>query len=327
MRRLKCLIAVGGLAAVLLTAGFLAAAQPPSSVRRIGYLTQTSGAGAGYQSFRQELGKLGYVEGKNIEIEYGSANTKPRIEALATRFIQQKLEVLVTIGIETTQVVQKTTKTVPIVFAFGGDPIEGGLVKSLARPSGNLTGISWMTFELGAKQLELLKEAVPRISRVAVLLDLKFPGKKRELTETLRTMGDLGVILEFHRVRDKIEYDIVFDDILTGRDNALLVFPSPRTMEHRHQIANFAIKHRLPSMFGWREYAEAGGLISYGPNRAEALRRVAVCVDKILKGTKPGDLPVEQPTKFELVINLKTAKALGLKIPPHLLMEADKVIE
>jgi putative ABC transport system substrate-binding protein len=303
------------------------AQQPVSNVRRIGYLTQASEPGATYKAFRQELRDLGYMEEKNIHIDYRSAEIQPHLDKLAADLVGRKLDVIVTIGGKTTQTVQKATKNVPIVFTLSGDPIESGFVESLARPRANLTGITWMAFELGGKRLELLKEAASKVSRVAVLSNPANRGEFHELRETRSTAQNLGMTLLYFRVRDKIEFDFAFNDIPKEKANGLVVFPEERTMEYRHQIAEFAIKHRLPSMFGWREYVEAGGLMAYGPNRTESLKRIAVYVDKILKGVKPADLPVEQPTKFELVINLKTAKQIGLTIPPNVLARADRVIK
>jgi putative tryptophan/tyrosine transport system substrate-binding protein len=319
-------IAVGMLAVVFVAAAALAEAQLPSKVRTIGYLTQASGPETGYKIFRQELHDLGYVEGSNVVIEYRSAETRPHLDNAAASLLQKKVDVIVTIGGRAIQTIQKATKTVPIVFTLSGDPIESGFVESLARPGANLTGITWMAFELSGKRLELLKEAAPKVSRVAALINPTHPGEKRESMEAWSTARSLGMTLLYHRVRDKIEYDFAFNDIPSQKANGLLVFPEEKSMEHRQQIADLAIKHRLRSMFGWREYVEAGGLMAYGPNRAESLRRIAVYVDKILKGAKPTDLPVEQPMKFEFIINLKTAKQIGLTIPPNVLARADKVI-
>ncbi|HSE90566.1 MAG TPA: ABC transporter substrate-binding protein [Candidatus Binatia bacterium] len=319
------LIAVG-LLAVFVTAPSLAEAQSPSKLRTIGYLTQATGPGAAYQIFRQELRNVGYVEGKTIEIEYRSAEIQPHLDKAAASLLSKKVEVIVTIGGRALRTLQNATKTVPIVFTLSGDPIESGFVESLARPGANLTGITWMAFELAGKRLELLKEAAPKVSRVAVLTNPTHPGEYRESQEARKTARSLGMTLLYHRVRDKIEYDFAFNDIPSEKADGLLVFPEEKSMEHGQQIADFAIKRRLPSMFGWREYVEAGGLIAYGPNRAESLRRIAVYVDKILKGAKPKDLPVERPTRFELVINLRIAKQIGLTITPNVLARADKVI-
>jgi len=213
------------------------------------------------------------------------------------------------------------------VFAYSGDPIVAGFAKSLGRPGGNMTGITWLAFELAGKRLEILKEAAPRISRVAVLANPAHPGEERELAETEQAARAVGATVRYHRVRATADFHAAFDAIARDSTDAILAFPDGVTMAHRRQVAEFATKHRLPSVFGWREYVEAGGLMAYGPNRRETARRVAMYVDKILKGAKPADLPIEQPTKFELVINLKTAKALGLTIPQPLLVRADQVIE
>jgi putative ABC transport system substrate-binding protein len=219
------------------------------------------------------------------------------------------------------------TETVPIVFSFSGDPVEAGYVKSLGRPAGNITGITWLAFELVGKRLEFLKEVVPRVSRVAVLANPAHPGEQRELGETERTARAVGATVEYHQVRRTEEFLTAFDAIIRDGVNALVVFPDFVTLGHRREIAEFATKYGLPSVFGWREYVEAGGLMSYGPNRLETAKRLALYVDKILKGAKPADLPVEQPTKFELVINLKTAKAPRLTIPQSVRLRADQVIQ
>jgi putative tryptophan/tyrosine transport system substrate-binding protein len=316
-----------GIGVVHLVFFLSAQTQSASKLHTIGYLTEASEPGAGYEMFRQELRNLGYVEGSNITIEYRSAETQPHLDKLATELLQKKADVIVTIGGRAIRTIQKTTKTVPIVFTLSGDPIESGFVKSLARPGANLTGITWMAFELAGKRLELLKEAAPKVSRLAVLVNSTQGGELREWIKTRVTAGSLGITLHRHRARDKTEYDFAFNYIPSENPDGLLVFPEEKSVEHRQLIADFAIKHRLPSMFGWREYVEAGGLMAYGPNRAESLKRIAVFVDKILKGTKPADLPVEQPTKFEFVINLNTAKQIGLRVPPNVLARADRVIK
>ena len=203
-------------------------------------------------------------------------------------------------------------KTVPVVFGFSGDPVEAGLVKSLARPEANMTGITMLAFELVGKRLEVLKENVPKVSRVAVLSSPAHPGEQRELAETQKTARNLGIILLYHQLNSGADVNAAIDATIKDNAHALLAFPDPVTNAHRGQIMDFAIKHRLPSVFGTGEFVEAGGLMSYGPDHNALWRRLAVYVDKILKGAKPADLPVEQPTKFELVINLKTAKQIGL---------------
>ncbi len=321
--------------AVILALGLIllplvAGAQQPPEVRRIGYL-QADVSGLSYSAFyeilRQGLRDLGYVEGRNLVIEYRSGGEdRARLAELAAELVRLKVEVIVTPG-GATWAAKGATETVPIVFSYSGDPIEAGFVKSLSRPGGNMTGITWLAFELVGKRLEFLKEAAPRASRVAIVSNPAHPGEQREFRETERTARAVAWTVQSHQVRTTPDFHAAFDAIVRDKADALLVFPDPVTMVHRHQMAEFAAKHRLPSVFGWREYVEAGGLMSYGPNRLETAKQLAVYVDKILKGRKPADLPVEQPTKFELVINLKTAKALGLTIPQTLLLRADQVIE
>jgi putative ABC transport system substrate-binding protein len=323
-RRITVLVVTTALLSVAPFAG----AQQPAKARRVGYLTQASGPKAGYEIFREELRSLGYREGTDITFGYRSAETQLDLDKGAATFLHQPVDAIVTIGGRATRAAKEATKTVPIVFTLSGDPIDSGFVESLARPGANLTGITSMAFELAGKRLEILKEVAPKISRLAVLLNPTTPGEYVELREARATAGSLQMTLLIHRrVRNQLEYDFAFASIRSDQPHGLLVFPDDVTMDYRRQIAEFAIKHRLPSMFGWREYVEAGGLMSYGPNRAESLKRVAVCVDKILRGAKPTDLPVEQPTKFELVINLKTAKQIGLTIPPNVLARADRVIK
>ncbi len=312
----------------LILAPLAAEAQRPSEVRRIGYLQAgVSGLPSSfYEILREGLRDLGYVEGRNIIIEYRSGEDRLRVAELAAELVRLNVEVIVTPG-AATSAAKRATETVPIVFSYSGDPMEAGFVKSLARPGGNMTGITWLAFELVGKRLELLKEAAPRASRVAILSNPAHPGEQRELRETERTARAVGSMVQYHQVRTTADFHAAFDAIVRDKADALLVFPEGVTMTHRQQLAEFATKQRLPSVFGWREYAEAGGLMSYGPNRVETAKRLAVYVDKILKGRKPADLPVEQPTKFELVINMKTAKALGLTIPQTLLLRAAQIIE
>jgi len=314
-------------AAAVLTSGHMAEAQKPTKVRRVGFLTAT-GAGQQnfYEVFRKGLRELGYTEGHNIVIEYRSAESRTRLAELATELVQWKADVIVAAG-GAAGPAKMATDTIPIVFLFSGDPIEAGLVVSLARPGGNMTGITWLAFELVGKRLELLKEVVPRVSRVAVLASPAHPGEQRELMETQSTARALGTTLQYHQVTASADVERAFDAIIKENANALLAFPDPVTSRHRKQIAEFAVQNRLASVFGFREYIESGGLMSYGPSRDEPQRRIAVYVDKILKGAKPADLPVELPMKFEFMINLKTAKQIGLTIPPNVLARADKVIK
>lgn len=272
------------------------------------------------------LRDLGYVEGQNIKIEYRGHEDRSQLAGLATELVREKVELIVTQGFAT-RAAQTAAVTVPIVFGFSGDPVEAGLVKSLARPGGNMTGITMLAFELVGKRLEVLKEAIPRVSRVAVLSSPAHPGEQRELSESQTTARNIGVTLLHHHVNNTADVNAALDATIKDNANALLAFPDPVTSSHRGQIADFAAKQRLPSIFGWSDYVEAGGLMSYGPDHNALWRRLAVYVDKILKGAKPTDLPVEQPKKFELVINLKTAKQIGLTIPPNVLARADEVIK
>ena len=321
------LVAVA-LALVLLGTSPTAEAQRPPEVRRIGYLgggidRQPAGF---YETLLEGLRDLGHVEGRNLIIEYRSGDNRARLDELAAELVRLKVEIIVVPG-ATTAAAKRATDTIPIVFAYSGDPIVAGFVKSLGRPGGNMTGITWLAFELVGKRLEILKEAAPRVSRVAVLANPAHPGEERELAETEQAARALGATVRYHQVKTTADIHVAFDAIARDSTNAILAFPDGVTMAHRRQMAEFAAKHRLPSVFGWREYVEAGGLMAYGPNRRETARRLAVYVDKVLKGAKPADLPVEQPSKFELVINLTTAKALGLQIPQSLLLRADHVIQ
>ncbi len=315
-------------AATILASVPLAEAQKPTKVRRVGFLTVATGVGqqGNYDVFRQGLRELGYAEGQNILFEYRSSDDRSRLAELATELVQWKAEVIVAAG-GAAGPAKKATNTIPIVFLSSGDPVEAGYIASLARPGGNMTGITWLAFELVGKRLELLKEVVPSASRVAVLASPAHPGEQRELMETQTTARTLGTTLQYHQVRASTDVDQAFDAIIKEKANALLAFPDPVTLGHRKQIADFAAQNRIPSVFGFREYVESGGLMSYGPSRDEPQRRIAVYVDKILKGAKPADLPVELPMKFEFIINLKTAKQIGLTIPQSVLFRADKVIK
>jgi ABC-type uncharacterized transport system substrate-binding protein len=302
-------------------------AQKPPTVRRIGFLgSAASGLLLSYEVFRQSLRELGYVDGHNIVIEYRTAEGRPRLLELANEPVREKVEVIVAGGGPAARSAKDATKIIPIVFTTSGDPVESGYVDSLARPGGNMTGMSWLSFELVGKRLELLKEAMPRVSRVAILSNPQHPGEQRELRETQSTARAMGMTLDYYQTRTSAEFDAAYDAISKQNVNGLLVFPEAVTLANRQGIIGFAAKRRLPSMLGWKEFVEAGGLMSYGPNRDESFRRIAVYVDKILKGTKPADLPVELPIRFELVINLKTAQQIGATISPNVLARADKVI-
>ena len=301
-------------------------AQQTTKVRKIGFLSQAGMFPVNVDAFRQGMRELGYIEGQNIIIEYRSAELGNQLTQLANELVQQKVEVIVTSG-PAARPAKMATETIPIVFNFSGDPVEAGLIDSLARPGKNMTGITQLSFELVGKRLEILKETVPGVSRVGVLASPLHPGEQRELRETQSTARDLGTALQYNQVKNTSEVGAAFDTIIKEKANALLVFPDPVTNGHHTQIVEFAVKHRLPSMFGRKEPVGAGGLMSYGPNLEELFRRIPVQVDKILKGANPAELPVEQPMKFELVINMKTAKQIGITIPPNVLARADKVIK
>jgi len=314
------------LGVLLLTLSFPVNAQQQKKIPRIGFLSAAAPPGTPYESFRRGLRDLGYVEGQNIAIEYRSGEGTPRLTELATDLVQLKVDLIVAQG-QAALTAKTAVRAVPVVFGLSGDPVDAGLIDGLARPGGNMTGITFLAFELVGKRLELLKEAVPKISRVAVMAYPGHPGEERELKETQLTAQALKIVLHYLSVTNPTDIDKAFGVIAKEHTDAILAFPDPITMAHRTQIAEFAVKRRLPSVFGWKDYVEAGGLMSYGPNLDESWRRVAVHVDKILKGAKPADLPAERPAKFEFVINLKTAKLIGLTIPPNVLARADKVIK
>jgi putative ABC transport system substrate-binding protein len=307
-------------------------AQQATKVPRIGYL---SGGDAALESTRSEgirlaLRELGYMEGQNIAIEYRYAEGKQeRLFELAAELVRLKVDIIVTAGATyTVQMAKVAAETIPIVMVGQGiDPVEAGVVESLARPGGNVTGITNLTTELGGKRLELLKEAVPKLARVAVLYHPVNPSSVLEVKEVLpAAAGALGLTVRSWEVRNADWFDRVFAALNKQRPDGLYV-PVDALMTANHKrIVGFALKSRLPSMYGNREAVDAGGLMSYGAHLADSYRRVADFVDKILKGAKPADLPVERPKKFELVINLKTAKQIGLTIPPNVLAIADEVI-
>jgi putative ABC transport system substrate-binding protein len=321
-----------GLAAMLLSLSFPIEAQQPKRVPRIGYLSaqDLARASTGSEAIRLALRELGYIEGQNIAIEYrhseGKSNRDPE---LAAELVRLKVDVIIAAGGDRLVLATKNaTKTIPIVMVGTvSDPVETGLVESLARPGGNVTGLTSLTRELGGKRLELLKEAVPKVSRVALLYDPATPAAV-EVREFLPAAArELGLTLRSWEVRDADGLDGVFAAINKERTDGFYV-PSNRLMAaNAKRIAGFALKNRVPSMHGNREAVNAGGLMYYGADLRDSYRRVATYVDRILKGAKPADMPVEQPTKFELVINLDTAKQIGLTIPPHVLARADRVIK
>jgi ABC-type uncharacterized transport system substrate-binding protein len=315
---------------VLLAVAVIAAAQQPTKVPRIGYLTATSlsAIAARVEAFRQGLRELGYVEGKNIVIEwrYGEGKSD-RLPALAAELVRLKVDVIVTSGSETTGHAKEATVTIPIVMAQDRDPVGSGHITSLARPGGNITGLSNFAPEISGKQLGLLKEIIPRFVRAAVIGTSIIPGHTQVLKETELAAGALGVKFQYLDVLNFKDIETAFRAASKGRADAVLVLSGPIFNSERTQVVELAAKSRLPAIYSIREYVEAGGLMSYGVSEADLFRRAATYVDKILKGRKPADLPVEQPTKFEFIINLKAAKQIGLMIPQKVLARADKVIK
>src|SRR5437773_9567619 len=319
---------------VLLAVAVIAEAQQPKKVSRIGYLSSFHPASESARSegIRLALRELGYIEGQNITIEYRYAEGKnDRLSEVAAELVRLKVDIILTAGgTGIIQAAKNATKTIPIVMTGGGsDPVEAGLVESLARPGGNVTGLSTLARELGGKRLELLKEAVPKLVRVAVLYDpANSPGTTREVKEVLPVAARaLGLTIQPWEVRAAEDFDKVFAAISKWRPDGLYVGSrNPLMAAYEKRIVGFALESRLPSAYDRREAVDAGGLMSYGADLADRYRRIATYVDKILKGAKPADLPVEQPTKFEFIINLKAAKQIGLTIPPNVLARADKVI-
>jgi putative ABC transport system substrate-binding protein len=311
-----------------------AAAQQPKKVPLIGYLTslETARESGRAEGIRLALRERGYIEGQNIATEYRYAEGKrDRLPELAAELVRLKVDIIVVAGGPTPiRAAKNATKTIPIVMAGGGaDPVEAGLVESLARPGGNVTGLTTLSRELGGKRLELLKEAVPKIARVAVLYDPAFPGVVLEVKEDLPVAARaLGLTLQPWEVRAADGFEKVFATLNKQRPDGLYVpAASPLISANQKRIVGLALKSRLPSMYNRSDFVDAGGLMSYGADLADSYRRVAYYVDRILKGTKPADLPVEQPMKFEFVINLKTANQIGLTIPQWTLMKATKVIQ
>ncbi len=322
---------------VALGLGFLApplaaVAQQPGKVYRIGVLVNVSPTTPEivrlWEAFAEGMRERGYIEGQNFVIERRS--TEGRVErspSHAAELVSLKVDLIVAVGTPTALAAKQATSAIPIVMMYVVDPVEAGIVDSLARPGGNVTGVAFGAgLEIVGKYLELLKEAVPKVSRVAVLSNPASSLNAAYLRETQAAARVLGVTLQFYEVRDPNEFEGAFTTMTKARAGALLVLPHPFTYVHAGQIADFAAKSRLPAVYPFRESVEAGGLMAYAANAPDMFRRAATYVDKILKGAKPADLPVEQPTKFELVINLKTAKALGLTIPQSLLGRADEVI-
>jgi putative tryptophan/tyrosine transport system substrate-binding protein len=318
------------LGAMLLALGFPAEAQQPTKIPRIGFVTgqSPSSISARAEAFRQGLLVLGYAEGKNIVIEYRYAEGKfDRLAALAAELVRLKVDVIVTGGPGVTRLAKEATVIIPIVMAWDSDPVGNGFVASLARPGGNITGLATLAPEISGKQLELLKDIVPGLSRVAVLGSSNEPANRQSLTEIELAAGGLGVKLQYLDVLSSKDIETAFGAATKSRAQAFLALASRVVNFQRAQIAALAVKSRLPAIYYAAEFVEDGGLMSYGASITDLFRRAATYVDKILKGAKPADLPVEQPTKFEFIINLKAAKQIGLTISPNVLARADKVIK
>ena len=324
---------IGTLAGGLLAAPRASEAQQAAKIARIGLLAGNLAASPPHVlgAFLQGLRDLGYVEGRNVVIEYRDAEGRfERLPALAAELVALKVDVILAPPTLNALAAKQATTAIPIVFIGAADPVQSGLVTSLARPGGNVTGLSALTPELVSKCLELLKQAVPGVSQVAVLWQPGFQGERTEkdmLTRVEVAARALGVRLHFVEAQGPADFDKAFSDMTRVRAGALTVLTSSMFFAERRRLVDLAAKNRLPAVYTWREFVDAGGLMSHGPDLADMWRRAATYVDKILKGAKPGDLPVEQPTKFELVINLKTAKALGLTIPQSVLGRADEVIQ
>jgi putative ABC transport system substrate-binding protein len=314
--------ALGGAAAWPL----VARAQQP--VRRIAYLTPSNLNPAFVKAFKDALRDLGWVEGRNVAIELRFAEDKPeRLPELASELVALKPDVIAAAGTLAPLAAKRATSTIPIVMIASGDPLGTGLAASLARPGGNVTGLSLMVPDIGGKRLELLKELLPQISQVAVLWDAANPYPENVFRETQIAARVLGITIQSLEVKGPDDFNYAFELAKRQRPDTLIAVEDPLTITHRHRIVDFAANSQLPAIYGLREFVEVGGLMAYGANLLDLMRRSAEYIDKILRGGKPADMPIQQPTKFALVINLKTAKALGTNMPPTLLARADEVIE
>ncbi|MBM2806335.1 MAG: transporter substrate-binding protein [Deltaproteobacteria bacterium] len=322
-------IRVVAIVATFAFGGAVAQAQQPNKVIRIGFLGGASLANLSVRikAFMQGLRELGYIEGKNIVIEYRWAEGKlDRLPALAAELVSLKVDVIVTAGGTSTRAAKEATSTIPIVMFQDNDPVGNGFVASLARPGGNITGLATLAPELSGKRMELLKEVVPRLSRVAVFGTSNNPGNAQSLKETELAANAFKVKLQYLDVLDAKDIKTAFRAASKGRAEAILVLVSNALNLHRTEVVELAAKNRLPATYPFSEFVEVGGLMSYGVNFVDLFRRAATYVDKILKGRTPADLPVEQPMKFEFIVNLKAAKQIGLTIPPNVLVRATRVI-
>jgi ABC-type uncharacterized transport system substrate-binding protein len=312
----------------LVMAPSVIAAQKTSVPRRVGILHGQSPGNKDVDEFRKGLRELGYLEGENLTLEYRWAEGKPeRLRALADELVRANIELIFTASTPGALAAKSATKTIPIVFVAVGDPVGAGVVSSLARPGGNVTGLTHFSVDLIGKSLELLKEAIPGLKHVAVLAPSSNPTTALKLARIQSAAKALDVEVQVVEVRRAADFEPAFDTIRRQRPTALMPLLDTLTTTRKKEIVDFARANRLPTMFEQREFVEAGGLMSYGTSHAAMYRRAATPVDKILKGARPGDVPVEQPTQFELVVNMRTAKALGLTLPQPFLMRADRVIE
>lgn len=323
------MIRIGAFLVLLLAlvAGPLAHAQP--ALPRVSWVSPTSAADGSLflEELRRGLRELGHVEGRNLALEaHWGENSAPRLEKIAADVVASSPQVIVAQGAAAV-VMRKATTTIPVVFGYSGDPVEAGLVDSLARPGRNLTGISYLALDLVGKRIELLKELLPGARRIAVVANPNHAGDSSERRVSLAAASSMGMSLEYFEARNAVQLGEVLTAIEKSRSDAVMMFPVQNIINSRERIAAWSVKNRLPTVSGWAQFAEGCNLMSYGPNLREASRRLAVYVDRILKGTKPADLPVELPTRVELVINMKAAKALGVTVPRTLLLRADRVIE
>ena len=312
------------LGAMLLAVNFPAHAQQPK-LAKIGWLAER--VGSGRELFRREFRELGYIEGKNIAYEYRYSENKPdSLPTLADELLRAQVDVIIVNGTTPAVAAKNATRTIPIVLLNVADPVGAGLIDSLPRPGGNVTGVTSIAAVLAGKRLELLKESIPKLSRVAILWDPRDSSGTQQWKESQLAAPELGLQLHSIEVPTSDRYESAFKEAIKAGSAALMVTTSPLLTSGQKVITELAIRHRLPAIYARADYVESGGLMSYGQDRAEPYRRAALFVDKILKAAKPAELPVEQPTKFELVINLKTAKQIGLTVPPNVLARAEKII-
>jgi putative ABC transport system substrate-binding protein len=296
---------------------------------RIGWLSNAAATSSPFlEAFRGGMRDLGYVEGRNLIIDARSGEgSSERTDQVAVELVKTNPDVMVTAGGPATFPVVRAGATMPVVFGFSGDPVEAGLVSSLSRPGRNFTGVTFLSFDLAGKRLELLKEVIPKLKQVAILANPQHAGEQSELRASQAAAKSLGLAVDYHQVRNEAEIDQALAAMLKSRSEAMDMFPDALLLRYSGKIAAFAEKNRIPAISGWAEFAERGNLMAYGPNLRDSYRQLATYVDKIVKGAKPADLPVEQPTSFELVVNLKTAKAIGITIPQSLLARANAVIQ